>query len=220
MKNKLSKSELREERIKLFNKKYYLIHEIEALNQMFGSDFTIKSDTGKKLNESFKTQLAKKETELRTTSAKLEIIDDELKRRFPALETKKEDDVLNCGGLKLNIPENTLSYKGNKPIEAGIHKREIRFLKLLMQNKNKIVGYGEIFQTLIPIKHNKIRKELKEAGQENIEKIIDKYYMDNIYRIKGDLIKTLSRTGLDKSKAEKMIRTIKGFGYQLNCEES
>lgn len=96
--------------------------------------------------------------------------------------------LMECGGAVLNVSDGTLSANGEK---VELTKNELRILRLLMENRGRIVTREELMNTLW---------QSDEFVDENTLSV-------NVNRLRKKLI----AAGLD----EEFIRTKKGAGYLI-----
>lgn len=96
--------------------------------------------------------------------------------------------LMECGGAVLNVSDGTLSANGER---VDLTKNELRILRLLMENRGRIVT----------------REELMNALWQSDEFVDENTLSVNVNRLR----KKLSAAGLD----EDLIRTKKGAGYLI-----
>lgn len=100
-------------------------------------------------------------------------------------------EVLHCGNLELNVDRHIVTRGG---IEIKLTLQEFKLLKLLMENKNRVLTRSQILDTVWGINY--------DAGT----KVVDVYisYLRNKVDIEG---------------FPKLIETVKGRGYVIRTEE-
>ena len=102
---------------------------------------------------------------------------------------KKEQRILNCGDLKVNVSSATVA-KGEK--ELFLSALEYRLLLLLLQNKGQILT------------RNQLLEEIWDASGE--------YVNDNTLSV---YMKRLREKIEEKPQSPRLLHTIRGIGYRM-----
>jgi len=119
-----------------------------------------------------------------------------------------KDVKLKCGNLILDPSNATLKYKKNPPVEIQPDNIVIRFLKLLLINKNTVLKYSQIARDLN-----------LNCYSVNPTKEYDANIARNVQFIKRDLKKILKKVGLTQKEIDQMILSKKNVGYKLPCKD-
>lgn len=106
------------------------------------------------------------------------------------VQTTKEKDVLESGGLKLILTENRAEYEG-KPVQ--LTAKEMRLLELFMKNPKKTYTKAELYESV----WNDVY-----------------YYEDNTINVHVSNL----RNKLKKVSGREHIETVWGIGYRLRSE--
>lgn len=102
-----------------------------------------------------------------------------------------EDNILRCDDLILNIDEHKVERAG-KEIKLTI--QEFQLLKLLMENKNKVLSRAQILDTVWGINYN------------SNTNVVDVYI-------------SYLRNKIESDDNKKLIETVKGRGYLIRTDE-
>lgn len=106
------------------------------------------------------------------------------------MQTKKEKDVLESGGLKLILTENRAEFEG-KPVQ--LTAKEMSLLELFMKNPKKTYTKAELYESV----WNDVY-----------------YYEDNTINVHVSNL----RNKLKKASGKDHIETVWGIGYRLRSE--
>lgn len=109
---------------------------------------------------------------------------------------------LVCRTLKIDLTRGSLRFKKNKPININIGSDAIKFLILLMKNKDEILTYRFIAKIIKPANY-RIDKSDKTLGRE----------IQFIYR---DLYTILKKVKMNKQDIKSFIHNIRTQGYKLS----
>lgn len=101
------------------------------------------------------------------------------------------DDELKCADLTLNIDKHIVERNGQ---EIKLTLQEFMLLKLLMENKNKVLSRSQILNTVWGVNYN------------SNTNVVDVYI-------------SYLRNKIDKEGCEKLIETVKGRGYLIRTKD-
>ncbi len=122
-------------------------------------------------------------------------------KRVDQPSEESNNDLLEYGGIILNLSKATLQYKDNNQIEIQPDNKEIKFLKLLIQNKGNVLKYEEIAKKM----------RLSFYYESALKAIVAR----EVQFLKRDLGNVLRKAGLTQKEITKMIITKKKVGYKL-----
>jgi len=100
-------------------------------------------------------------------------------------------EVLECDSLKLYIDKHRVERNGK---EVKLTLQEFKLLKLLMENKNKVLSRTELLDTVWGLNYD------------TNTNIVDVYI-------------SYLRNKIDNTEQARLIKTVKGRGYMIECNE-
>lgn len=120
------------------------------------------------------------------------------------LATHQVTTPYTCGELILDLVKGTIKFGDNEAIKIGVDRQEIQLLKLLLQNKNRVVPYMRIASKL-DLDYYHSEADPKEVAS-------------RLRYLKKDLGKLLGEAGMSKKIFDEKITSQRGEGYILTCD--